>query len=291
MQYAPIALFVYNRPHHTRNLIDSLLKNKEAAQSDLIIISDAPKHEKVNGVQEVREYIKSLSGFNSIRTVEREVNYGLAKNIIEGVTQLLEEHGRLIVLEDDLVVSPYFLSYMNDALKLYQDDEKVGSIHGYVYPVKEQLPETFFLRGGDCWGWATWKRAWNQFEADGSKLLSEIDNRGLKKDFDFGSAYPYYRMLQKQVAGQNSSWAVRWHASLFLRDILTLYPGTSFVNNQGADNSGTHLKNTNVFNVPVAQSYDSIKKIAIQESETGRKSFSNFFFSIHKNPLKRIIRF
>lgn len=290
MLYAPIALFVYNRPRHTKNLIDSLRKNREAAESDLIIISDAPKHEKVTGVQEVREYIKSLTGFRSVRIIERSENYGLARNIIGGVTALLEESDRLIVLEDDLIVSPYFLSYMNDGLNLYAGDEQVGSIHGYVYPVKEQLPETFFLRGGDCWGWATWKRAWSFFEPDGRKLLSEIKKRGLIRDFDLNNAYPYYRMLQKQVQGKNSSWAVRWHASLFLRDMLTLYPGSSFVNNQGADDSGTHLKSTNVFEVPVAQSYNEIEKISTEESEAAKNSFSRFFFSIHSNPLKRIFR-
>lgn len=290
MQYAPIALFVYNRPRHTKNLIDSLLANKEAEKSELIIISDAPKHEGITGVDEVRRYIKTVNGFQSVKIIERQENFGLAKNIITGVTKLLEEYGRLIVLEDDLIVSPWFLAYMNDGLNLYEEDEKAGSIHGYVYPVREQLPETFFLRGGDCWGWATWKRAWSFFEPDGKKLLSQIKQRGLVREFDLNNSYPYYRMLQKQVEGKNSSWAVRWHASLFLRDMLTLYPGTSFVNNQGADDSGTHLKSTNVFDVPVAQSYAGIRKIELQESEAGRKSFSNFFFSIHKNPLKRIFR-
>lgn len=290
MTYAPVALFVYNRPVHAKNLVDSLLNNKEAEESDLIIISDAPKHSGVTGVSEVRQYIKNISGFKSVTIIERSENYGLAKNIIEGVTGLLIEHERLIVLEDDLVVSPYFLAYMNDALNLYADDEKVGSIHGYVYPLKAALPETFFLRGGDCWGWATWKRAWSYFEPDGRKLLSEIKRNGLIRAFDLNNAYPYYRMLQKQVQGKNSSWAVRWHASLFLREMLTLYPGTSFVNNQGADDSGTHLKNTNVFDVSVAQSYNGIRKIEITESEAGRNSFTDFFFSIHSNPLKRIFR-
>lgn len=291
MSHAPIALFVYNRLKHTKNLIDSLLKNKESAECELIIFSDAPKHDKAAGVSEVRQYIRSVSGFKSISIIERQENYGLAKNIIEGVTSLIEEFGRLIVLEDDLVVSPHFLSYMNDGLNLYADEELVGSIHGYVYPVKGQLPETFFLRGGDCWGWATWKRAWNFFEKDGSKLLAEIDRSGLRKEFDFDYAYPYYRMLQKQVAGENNSWAVRWHASLFLRGMMTLYPGTSFVNNQGADASGTHLKSTNVFDVPVAQDYNGIKKIPVQESEAGRKSFRNFFFFSDINILKRFFRF
>ncbi|GMU85178.1 MAG: hypothetical protein AMXMBFR48_04200 [Ignavibacteriales bacterium] len=290
MSYAPIALFVYNRPKHTKNLIDSLLMNKESGESELIVFSDAPKHDKVAGVTEVRQYINTITGFKSVRIVERKANYGLAKSIIDGVSTLFEEHACLIVLEDDLVVSPHFLAYMNDGLNIYAEDSQVGSIHGYVYPVKHPLPETFFLRGGDCWGWATWKRAWSYFEPDGRKLLSEIKTRRLIKEFDFNNAYPYYRMLQKLVDGRNSSWAVRWHASLFLRDMLTLYPGTSFVNNQGADDTGTHLKSTNVFEVSVAQSYNTIKKIAIEESESAKKSFSDFFFSIHSNPLKRIFR-
>lgn len=158
---APIALFVYNRPMHTRQTVEALLANELAAESDLIIFADGAKSGKdADAVQEVREYIHSISGFKSIKINEQDTNQGLANSVIAGVTEVVNESGRIIVLEDDMVTSPYFLNYMNDSLEMYKDEDKVISIHGYMYPVKEKLPETFFLQGADCWGWATWKRGY-----------------------------------------------------------------------------------------------------------------------------------
>ena len=127
---------------------------------------------------------------------------------------------KVIVLEDDLVTSPHFLQYMNDGLGIYERDDRVISIHGYSYPVHGKLPETFFLRGADCLGWATWKRGWDLFEDDGQRLLNELERRNLTRSFDFDGSYPYTQMLRDQIAGSNSSWAVRWYASAFLRDKL-----------------------------------------------------------------------
>ena len=153
---APIALFVYNRPGHTQQTVEALLKNELAMESDLFIFSDAAKSSEIEvKVNAVREFIKSISGFRSLTIIERESNLGLANSIIDGVTNLCNEYGQVIVLEDDLVTSPFFLKYMNDGLNYYRDEEQVISIHGYIYPFDAKLPETFFLRGADCWGWAT----------------------------------------------------------------------------------------------------------------------------------------
>ena len=214
---APIALFVYNRPWHARQTVEALIINQLAAQSDLIIFSDAPKTDRDSlTVHEVRNYIKSISGFKSIRIIERETNYGLATSITDGVTKVCSEFGRVIIMEDDLLTSPYFLQYMNEALDTYKDDEAVASIHGYWYNVDQQMPETFFLRGSSCNGWATWSRAWKLYEPDGTKLLDELQRQKLDKLFDLDGAVSYTRMLRDQIAGKNNSWAIRWDASMFL---------------------------------------------------------------------------
>ncbi len=206
--FAPIALFVYNRPWHIQQTVEALQKNDLAEDSDLFIFSDAPKKkEAVAAVQEVREYIKTVGGFKSVSIIERDINFGLANSIIDGVTRMCNEYGRVIVLEDDLVTSPYFLCYMNDALDLYEHEESVISIHGYIYPVAEKLPETFFLRGADCWGWATWKRGWELFEQDGRRLLEELCRQKLTDRFDFDNSYPIHKNAegpdcrQKQLLG------------------------------------------------------------------------------------------
>ena len=180
MQIAPTALFVYNRLEHTKRVIEALQKNVLASESDLIIFSDGPKHEKdVKKIDEVRKYLKTIDGFKSIEIFEKENNLGLSNSIISGVTEVVNRYGKIIVLEDDLVVSPYFLEFMNNALVKYENEEKVISIHGYIYPIKNKLPETFFIKGADCWGWATWKRGWDLFEPNGQKLLDELLNKNL----------------------------------------------------------------------------------------------------------------
>lgn len=154
MTYAPIALFTYNRADHTRKAVESLLQNAEAKDSDLFIFSDGPKNEKtVRGVADNREYIHTVTGFKTVTIVEREKNWGLANSLIAGITDVINKYGRVIVVEDDLILSPYFLKFMNDGLEKYKDDDRVGTITGFVPPIEEKLPETFFLTYFQCWGW------------------------------------------------------------------------------------------------------------------------------------------
>lgn len=276
--FAPIILFVYNRLTHTSRVVKALLANEQASSSDLFIYSDAPKTEQTKkDVEEIRSYLRDIRGFKSITIVERETNLGLAKNIIDGVTSVLNKYGKAIILEDDLLVSPYFLTYMNKALDIYEKEEQVISIHGYVYPVKKSLPETFFIKGADCWGWATWKRGWDLFCPDGKKLLNEIEKRNLQKEFDFDNSYPYFRMLKRQIEGKNNSWAIRWYASAFLQNKFTLYPGRSLVNQIGVDGSGTHCGVNEMFNVSLADSPIELSETVIQESKQGRNAFIYYF--------------
>lgn len=291
MKLAPIALFTYNRLQHARLTIEALAANELASESDLYVFSDAPRTEAQHeAVHKVREFLHTVNGFKSITIIERETNLGLANSIIDGVTRLTESHGRVIVLEDDLFTSPYFLRYMNEALEMYADDEQVVSVHGYVYPLKKHVPELFFIRGADCWGWATWQRGWQLFDENGSRLLSRLREQKLEKKFNFGNSYPYMKMLEDQVNGINNSWAIRWNAAAFLENRLTLYPGQSLVRNIGFDESGTHCGANENFDVVLVNSPVPMKRIALVESVEGTRAFRNFFRSLKSGFFKRLKR-
>lgn len=287
-ELAPIALFVYNRLWHTQRTVDSLCANSLAEKSDLFIFSDGAKNpSQKENVENVRKYIKSIKGFKSVTIIEKNKNFGLANSIIDGVTQVVNEYGKIIVLEDDLVLSRFFLKYMNDALTLYEKNEEVVSIHGYCYPVKDDLPETFFLKGADCWGWATWKRRWALFEKDAEKLLQEIKNQNLEKDFDFNSSTGYTKMLKNQINGTVDSWAIRWYASAFLNGKFTLYPRISLVSNIGFDSSGTHLGTTTDFDTKISEKRVVVRDIPIEENIFAKKAFENYFKTIKPNILRK----
>jgi len=290
-KYAPVVLFVYNRPDHTRLTVEALKKNAHAQESDLIVYSDAARSEKQTAtVAEVRLYLRQITGFRAVTIVEREENMGLARSIIDGVTAIVNKYGRIIVLEDDMVTSPYFLTYMNDALDKYATVDRVVSIHGYVYPVERPLPATFFLPGADCWGWATWQRGWDCFNGDGKYLLAELKRRKLARVFDYNGTYPFFRMLEDQTQGKNNSWAIRWYASAFLADKLTLYPGTSLVHNIGNDNSGTHCGESAELDTSLSEAPISLGNIDIEPSLLARQAFEDFFRQGKAGLLRRLAR-
>jgi glycosyltransferase involved in cell wall biosynthesis len=298
MMLAPIVLFTYNRPWYLMQTVSALLKNSLASESEIFIFSDGPKDENDESkVAEVRKYIKTIKGFKRVEIIERDKNWGLANNIIDGITKVVNQYGKVVVLEDDLITGPYFLKFMNDGLNIYEEEEKVISVHGYVYPIKG-LPEIFFLRGADCWGWATWKGGWDLFEKDGKKLLDELEKRKLTKLFDFNGAYPYTKMLKDQVEGKVDSWAIRWYASAFIHEKLTLYPGISLVKHIG--DLGTHVKDSSLFDVELSEKPIFVKRIPPIEDPQVRKKVEDFLFMIKrkrkisdllKQPEKLIKRF
>jgi len=280
MNLAPIALFVYKRPVHTQRVIEALLTNPEAKSSDLIIFADGPKNSKDHaGTKAVRQIVSEITGFRSIEFHFSEMNHGLSNSLINGITDVLERHERIIVLEDDILVSRNFLKFMNEALVQYEPEPRVASIHGYVYPLESELPDTFFLRGADCWGWATWRRAWSEFNPDGRALYQELLESGQLKDFDFDGFAQYTQMLLNQIQGRNDSWAVRWYASAFLKDMLTLYPKQSLVTNIGLDGTGTHSGKSKILNAPIFDSGNLALELDIVESTLGRGAFENYFRS------------
>lgn len=286
---APIALFVYHRLWHTQRTVEALLKNALAQQSDLIIFSDGAKNPEVfDAVNAVRDWLPSITGFKHIEIIHQPSNLGLAQSIIQGVTQVVNTYGRVIVMEDDLVVSPFFLQYMNDALEIYKNTPQVASIHGYGLPLKEQLPETYFMRGADCWGWATWQRAWAHFEADGQKLLRALQQNKLVKIFDFDHTQANIQMLKDQIRGKNNSWAIRWHASAFLKEMVTLYPGRSLVNNIGMDNTGEHCGETTIFNTAVCQTPVTVIPQPPLPNPHAYRAYVQFFKQHQRTLLKRV---
>lgn len=249
MPLAPILLFVYNRPEHVKRTLAALEQNILAKESELFIYSDAARSPQDKAsVAEVRKIVRTaLPFFKQVNILERETNWGLARSIIDGVTTQINRYERVIVLEDDLIVAPYFLKFMNDALDTYQHEEKVGHIQACDFTQNASLPDTFLIKWTGSWGWATWKRAWKYFNPDGKALLEELQRRKLTYTFDFNGKYGYTRMLRRQTEGKNNSWAIRWNASLFLNDILSLNVGKSLVQNEGFDGSGTNCGGGNLY--------------------------------------------
>ncbi|MGL4851361.1 MAG: glycosyltransferase [Phocaeicola sp.] len=295
---APILLFVYNRPQHLAQALKSLQLNSLASQSDLYIYSDAAKGaDDVEWVAAVRKQIHSLTGFKSVTVVERQENWGLARNVIDGVTTLVNQYGRVIVLEDDLVVAPYFLSFMNEALELYKDEERVGHIQACDYINDPSLPDSFFIRWTGSWGWATWANAWKLFNPNGAELLEALEERKLTRTFDFEGTYPYARMLRRQVMGQNNSWAIRWNASLFLAGVLSLNVGRSLVKNLGFDGTGTHCGGGGLYDSSLTLSALPVVAITpVEENKRARKAYTayyrrtNSFWAKAKRRIKRTLK-
>ncbi|WP_455592215.1 glycosyltransferase family 2 protein [Bacteroides sp.] len=279
MTPAPILLFVYNRPDHVRQSITSLQQNALAAQSPLFIYSDAARDEESRkAVDEVRQYIHTIEGFASVTITERKENWGLARNIIDGVSNQVNSFGRVIVLEDDLVVAPYFLQFMNDALEVYADEPRVGHIQACDFTQNPALPDTFLIKWTGSWGWATWDRTWKYFNPDGKALLNQLEERKLTRTFDFNGTYGFTRMLRRQIEGKNNSWAIRWNASLFLNDILSLNVGRSLVQNNGFDGSGTNCGGGGLYDSSLWLNPLPVQKLSpIEENREARRIFAQYY--------------
>lgn len=276
--FLPVLIFAYRRSSHLLRCWQSLARNPEALKTELHLFLDGPKSSSDHKqVEETRAEAKRINGFKKIHYHIREKNLGLSQSILKGVSGALAKGPAVIVVEDDLEVSPFFLRYMNEAVAIYRDDPKVASIHGYVYPTEKTLPETFFLKGADCWGWATWRSAWANFEQDGGKLLQQLKKKRLGKEFDLDGVAPFTEMLKNQIAGKNDSWAIRWHASAYLAGLYTLYPGRSLVRNIGLDSSGTHCEETNKFESSLSPCPIQVRPIPVEESQIGRSAFHEFF--------------
>lgn len=213
-----------------------------ASETPLHVFSDAPRNDTPRQpVEEVRSYIRTITGFRSVTLIERPTNYGLAHSVIDGVTGLCEKYGRVIVVEDDLVTSSRFLTYMNDALTVYEHDARVMQISGHIAHVPEfaRRTEALFVPFVTSWGWGTWERAWKQFDPSAQGWEKIRDDRALRKRFNLDDHFDYATMMQMQLDGKVDSWAIRWYLSVFSRSGMALFPPRSLVRNIGFT-SGTH---------------------------------------------------
>jgi hypothetical protein len=242
---APIALFVYNRPEHTRRTVESLRANDLAQQSNLYVFADAAKNESAAAaVRAVRKVVRSIDGFKSVTIIERERNLGLAASVIKGVTQICDEFGRAIVMEDDLLSTSDFLTFMNLALERYSNEPKVYSVSGFNYGVRPPpgYPfEAFFTYRSSSWGWGTWKNRWAQADWSVSDYARFSSDKEMQRLFNRGGE-DLSRMLALQMAGDLDSWAIRWAYTHSKHDALALVPTQSRIFNIGLDGSGVHCR-------------------------------------------------
>ncbi|WP_207421984.1 glycosyltransferase [Desertivirga brevis] len=292
MSFAPIALFVYNRPDHTRRTIKFLQQNFLSDESRLFVFSDAAKPGDEFKVTEVREMLRGIQGFKSIEIIERERNFGLADSIIDGVTRLTEEYGRVIVFEDDLLSSPYTLQYFNEALQKYEHEEKVMHVCAYMYPLKNAsiLQETFFYRAAGSWGWATWKRAWKHFEPDIDKIIKQFDEKKIN-DFSIDRSMNFWKQVNEFKHGKNNSWAIRWYASIFLNNGLCLNPAHSLIDNIGHDGTGVHSGRNSMYAVNISTKPVKYFPEKVEENREAYLEIREFLKHRKGNLWQRLVRF
>ncbi|MBH0208970.1 MAG: glycosyltransferase [Nitrospira sp.] len=279
MSLAPIALFAYNRPSHLARTLSALRGNPGARESDLFIFSDGPRDSHdVQAVKDVRRVIRHIEGFGHISIREEPFNLGLAQSIIRGVTRLVEQYGHIIVLEDDLVVAPGFLSFMNQALSRFSMEPRVMQIAGnmFSFPSTAGVGDVFLSRKAASCGWATWSRAWRHFNAHSHELLAQIRLCGKQHAFDMDGTYPYFEHLTKAAEGHLDVWGVRWHASMFLKQGLCLYSTLPLVSNIGMDGSGMHCEPTTAFDVSLSSRTSWNFSVPIEESSIGLEIWKHF---------------
>ena len=286
---APISIFVYKRPDHTLRLLESLEKNNEFYSSPLFFFCDGPRSDDENiAVSSVRDLVRNWDHPNKT-IIERDKNMGLANSVIDGVTQLCKHFGRVIVIEDDLIVAPFFLDYLNKALFLYKEEPRVMQISAHMFPV-DFLSETdaVMLPFTTSWGWATWSRSWELFDSSmrGFEVLKK--DKALQKRFDLDGAYPYYAMLKNQYKGLINSWAICWYKSVFLSKGLVLFPKYSLIKHDGYGNAATHAKYRDYF--PMASLWPNkiLRFPDVSLDETSYYQVS-FFLKSERSILKRII--
>jgi GT2 family glycosyltransferase len=282
MKKAPIVSLHYKRPAHTLQALKSLSENYGADQSELFIFCDDARNEADKPlVHEVRKIAKSQRWCGEVHVVERPHNLGLFENSVSAISQICEQYGRMIFLEDDSLLSPVFLNYMNNALDRYEDCSEVVHVSGYTWPVNENLPETFFLRTPNVWGWGTWQRAWQHYKADAAYWLKQIDEQQAEQEISYGGTRPYVQQLKQILQYQTrNSWSIYWLPAVFFNG-LALYPKQSLVHNIGFDGTGENYKfATSVYDTVTC--CDEIIQFpdVIAENEEAKIAFIQYFQSL-----------
>lgn len=277
---APIAIFVFKRPAHTRRLLESLQTNAEFLRSPVYFFADGARNSKEQAdVDAVRNLIAEFAHPNKT-VAHAPANQGLAKSITQGVTQLCSEYGHTIVVEDDLVVAPSFLDYMNAALTRYSDATQVMQISGHMFPVDLQVAtDSVFMPVTTSWGWATWQRAWVHMAEAPETAIAQLASRKWRHQFDLRSAFPYARMLAHRLQRKNHSWAIWWYYQVFTHGGLVLHPTHSLVNNEGFDGSGTHCADKDVVQVALGGAHVSTYPQEVVANNAAFKRYGQFLIA------------
>ena len=289
-ELAPIVLFVYNRPWHTKKTIEALKNNELAGESDLFIFADNTVDDKnKESVDSVRSYVKTIDGFKTVNIVGRETNFGLAKNVISGVTEVIDRYSKVIVLEDDIVCARTYLSYMNKLLSYYQYNKKIYSVTGYTYPIKIPVNykyDVYFSPRASSWGWGTWKDRWETVDWEVKDYVNFIKNPKRIKSFNAGGD-DLTKMLKEQMNGKIDSWSIIWSYAHFKNNSYCVFPTKSRLKNIGADRSGIHTNKTKKFDVEL---YEEETELNLKEEvifdQAIIKNFQKFF---SQNMSKKII--
>lgn len=242
---APIALFVYNRPEHTRQTVEALRTNDLSRESDLFIFADGAKNDSAEAaVRAVREFVHTIDGFRSVTIIERERNLGLSKSVVNGVTQLCNEFGRAIVVEDDVVTAPDFLAFMNQGLRRYAEEPKIFSVCAFNVPIvlpKNYSLDAFYSHRFLCWGWGTWKNRWDKADWSVKDFSEFMADPAKQKQFSRGGDdLPW--LLMRHMEGGIDSWDTIWGYTHSKHDALAVLPAYPRAINIGMDGSGVHCK-------------------------------------------------
>lgn len=288
---APVVFFCYNRPEHTLKTLDALSKCKSITNTPLYIYIDAPRYEgDTIKNQKVILICQKFEWPGSEKIIVlRPNNFGLARNIIEGISEVLMSHQKVIVLEDDILVAPTFIKYMNTALNMHEHSPEVFHINGYS-PINLDRTKDFhayFSRMMFCWGWGTWRESWSKFNSDTEQLHSELINRTDRELFNFNDAIDFESQLRDNISGKIDTWAVKWTTSIFLEEGLCLTPSASLVSNIGMDGSGVHYneqrrgstKNTR----PTGEFNNPLKQRPLFEDAKGRLAIRNYYLRQNKS--------
>jgi hypothetical protein len=244
MKLAPIALFTYNRLEHTQRTVDALKGNELAKCSDLFVFVDGAKEASdAVAVNKVRQFVRSIEGFQSVKTIERECNLGLSESVTAGVTQLCDEYGRVIAVEDDIQTAPDFLTFMNRGLERYEGEPRVFSVTGHNFPLEAPASysyDAYFSYRSCSWGWGTWKDRWEKVDWSVTDFEQFIADARQRERFDLGGQDLTW-MLSMMMAGKlHGSWDVVWGYTHSKHDAMALRAVVSKVYNTGFDGSGTH---------------------------------------------------
>jgi hypothetical protein len=292
MRNSAIAIFAYKRPDCLRNLLQSLQRNNGIENLEIYVFVDGPKSPaEIDLVNEVQSVALDFSLQLEMHLKVSPINLGLANSVKTNISLLFESYESLIVLEDDLVLSKFFLEFMLEGLQKFAEDAKIAGISGYSYPINNPSQHGYLLPGGDCWGWATWRDRWQQIEWDPNSLISSLRSNGKVNSFNLGGAYDYYGMLVDSRLGLIDSWAIYWHASMFLSGKYTYYPSKTLVLNFGMDGSGTHFNSkSKVFDMRseptdsfVAIQTDQLQILSAELASLYRSnSNSKFWVSVYK---------